>query len=142
MTETGAAEQVDGRRTSNDLVERYLHALTTADFGDYPLAEHVVFLGPRMGPVEGSDSVRPVLERVARLFQRFRIIEHGRFVGADEAVLFVEVLLPDGRGFTIADHLLFSGGETVRVRPYFDAGLLEDLGLAPAVAELGSRACL
>ena len=142
MIATTTPGQGNGPRAIADLVDRYLRALTTADFDDYPFAERVVFRGPRMGPVQGADSVRAVLDQVAGLFRRFSVVEHGRVIGGDEAVLLVEVVLPDGRGFTIADHLRFSAGELVLLRPYFDAGLLEELGFAPAVADLGPDARL
>lgn len=143
MSDTPTPEQIEGGPpTSDALIGDYLHALTQAGFGDYPLAGRVVFRGPRMGPVKGADAVRPVLDQIAGLFQRFSVIEHDRFVDLEEAVLFVEIVLPDGRGFAIADHLHFTNGELVLVRPYFDAGLLEELGHAPTVAGLGPSARL
>lgn len=127
---------------THEMVDQYLRALTETGFNDYPLAASIVFRGPRMGPVQGAEAVRPVLDQVAQLFQRFSFVDHGRLINGEEAVLFVEVVLPDSRGFTIADHLRFDADELVLVRPYFDAGLLQELGFAPGLAELGPGARL
>ena len=124
------------------LLREYVVALTENAFAQYPLADDVVFRGPRLGPIVGAAPVRKVLSDVASAFGRLRVEQSGQLIDADNAVLFLTVDLPDGRGFAIADHLRFRDDRLVLLRPYFDAGLLESLGMAPSIAELGPAARL
>jgi len=126
----------------DDLLSRYVEALAAQSFEAYPLTEEVTFRGPRLGPITGAEAARSTLVQVAGAFSRFDAVNAGQLVDGDEAVLRLEVTLPDGRGFAIADHLRFRHGATAYVRPYFDAGLLESLGFAPSVDDLGPRARL
>jgi hypothetical protein len=128
--------------TVAQLLREYLVALTEDAFARYPLADDVVFRGPRLGPIIGAEPVRKVLSDVASAFSRLRVEQSGQLIDGDSAVLFLEVELPDGRGFAIADHLRFRDDQLVLLRPFFDAGLLESIGMAPSIAQLGPQAHL
>jgi len=129
-------------RTVARLLQEYVVALNENAFANYPLADDVVFRGPRLGPIVGADPVRTVLSGVASAFSNLRVAQSGQLIDGDDAILFLEVELPDGRGFAIADHLRFRNDELVLLRPYFDAGLLESIGMAPSISELGLAARL
>jgi SnoaL-like domain len=120
------------------LVDDYLAALVGQTFDDYPMAEDVVFRGPRLGPIQGEPEVRAVLNRIAVAFGSYEVTSPGQLIDDQEAILFLDVELPDGRGFAIADHLSFADGRLRLLRPYFDAGILESLGVAPGIPDLGS----
>jgi len=119
------------------LVGDYLAGLVGGGFDAYPLADDVVFRGPRLGPIEGASEVRAVLNRIAVAFGSFEVTSPGRLVDHDEAILFLDVELADGRGFAIADHLRFADAGLRLLRPYFDAGILESVGAAPSISDLG-----
>lgn len=130
------------RQTTETAALRYVDALLGDGFADLPMTDDVTFRGPRLGPIVGEAEVRAVLAGVAKAFSRFTILRGPHLVDGSSAFVVLDVSLPDGRGFEIADYLVFRGEELASVRAYFDAGVLEDLGAAPSVRDLGPSARL
>jgi hypothetical protein len=68
------------------LVDDYLVALVGQTFDDYPLAEDVVFRGPRLGPIQGEREVCAVLNQIAVAFGSFEVTSPGQLIDDEEAI--------------------------------------------------------
>ncbi|WP_181722673.1 nuclear transport factor 2 family protein [Nocardia gipuzkoensis] len=117
------------------LLDAYYKGVSNQSVGEIPLADDVSFVGPRMGPFNGEEAVRAMLEQVSMLFTAFTITRGRHVVDGDTAVLFLDFSLPDGRHFELADVFTLRDGAFASIRPYFDPGLLQDLGMAGAPRE-------
>jgi ketosteroid isomerase-like protein len=112
------------------LLDIYYQGLSDQSVAAIPLTGDVWFAGPRMGPFHGAAEVRGMLEQVSKLFTAFTITRGSQVVDGDAAVLFLDFSLPDGRHFELADVFTLRDGAFASIRPYFDPGLLQDLGMA------------
>ena len=112
------------------LLDIYYQGLSDQSVDAIPLAGNVSFVGPRMGPFHGEAEVRAMLEQVSKLFSAFTITRGSHVVDGDTAVLFIDFSLPDGRGFELADVFALRDGAFASIRPFFDPGLLQELGMA------------
>jgi ketosteroid isomerase-like protein len=112
------------------LLDIYYRGLSDQSVATIPLAPDVSFTGPRMGPFHGAAEVRAMLEQVAKLFSVFTITRGSQLVDGDTAVLFLDFSLPDGRHFALADAFTLRDGAFASIQPFFDPGLLQELGMA------------
>ncbi len=112
------------------LLDIYYQGLSDQSVAAIPLARDVTFAGPRMGPFHGAAEVAAMLEQVAKLFSVFTITRQSQVVDGDTAVLLLDFSLPDGRGFELADVFKLRDGAFASIRPFFDPGLLQELGMA------------
>ena len=112
------------------LLDVYYRGLADQSVAEIPLTRDVSFVGPRMGPFHGEAQVRAMLEQVAKLFTAFTITRRSQVVDGDNAVLFLDFSLPDGRHFELADVFTVRDGAFSSIQPFFDPGLLHDLGMA------------
>ena len=112
------------------LLDVYYRGLADQSVAAIPLAAGVSFEGPRMGPFVGEVEVRAMLEQVSKLFTAFTITRGRQIIDGDTAVLLLDFALPDGRHFELADVFTLRDGAFASIRPYFDPGLLQDLGMA------------
>lgn len=118
------------RREVEALLDTYYRGLADQSVAAIPLAGDVSFVGPRMGPFHGDAEVRAMLEQVSKLFTAFTITRGSQVIDGDTAVLFLDLALPDGRHFELADVFTVRDGAFASIQPYFDPGLLQELGMA------------
>ena len=111
------------------LLDTYYKGLSNQSVGEIPLADDAWFVGPKMGPYHGEPAVRGMLEQVSQLFTAFTITRQSQVIDGDTAVLFLQFTLPDGRHFALADVFRLRDGAFASIQPYFDTGLLQDLGM-------------
>jgi ketosteroid isomerase-like protein len=112
------------------LLDIYYQGLSDQSVAAIPLCGDVSFVGPRMGPFHGEAEVRAMLEQVSKLFTAFTITRGSQVVDGDTAVLFIDFSLPDGRHFELADVFTLRDSAFASIRPFFDPGLLQELGMA------------
>jgi ketosteroid isomerase-like protein len=118
------------RHEVEGLLDIYYRGLADQSVAAIPLAADVSFVGPRMGPFHGAAEVRAMLAQVSKLFTAFTITRGSQIVDGDTAVLFLDFSLPDGRHFELADVFTLRDGAFASIHPFFDPGLLQDLGMA------------
>ncbi|HEY0936625.1 MAG TPA: nuclear transport factor 2 family protein [Trebonia sp.] len=118
------------RHEVETLLDIYYRALSDQSVDAIPLAADVSFAGPRLGPLHGEAEVKAMLEQVSKLFRTFTITRGSQVVDGDTAVLFLDFSLPDGRHFELADVFTLRDGAFASIRPFFDPGLLQELGMA------------
>ncbi|KQW45923.1 hypothetical protein ASC77_18580 [Nocardioides sp. Root1257] len=118
------------RHTVEALLDTYYKGLSNQSVAEIPLTADVSFVGPRMGPFEGEEAVRAMLAQVSQLFTAFTITRESQVIDGDTAVLFLDFALPDGRHFSLADVFTLRDDAFASIQPYFDPGLLQDLGMA------------
>ncbi len=119
-----------GRHEIQKLLDIYYLGLSDQSVAAIPLTDDVSFVGPRMGPFRGEVGVRTMLEQVSKLFAAFAITRGRQIIDGDSAVLFIDLSLPDRRHFEIADVFTLRDSAFASIQPFFDPGLLQELGMA------------
>ncbi len=112
------------------VLDIYYRGLRDNAVSTIPLCDDVSFVGPRLGPFKGEPDVRAMLGQVAGLFAAFTITRRSHLIDGDDAVLFLNFSRPDGRGFDLADVFTLRDGGFQAIQPFFDPGLLQELGMA------------
>lgn len=114
------------------LLDRYFESLIAGTMETLPVTDDVTFQGPRLGPFHGSDTVLAVLAKVSEMFTVFKMTRRHHLIDGDEAVLFIDFEHPEAGSFAIADHFQFEDGRFSAIQPFFDPGVLQELGMTGA----------
>jgi predicted ester cyclase len=99
------------------VVERYLHGLTTKNLSQVPFAADVTFEGPLSAKISGVDAVRDFLTGMFPVIRDIRIKRHiaeGEFVATEFDFDTTFGLIP------VFDCFRVTSGQLKQIRPYYD----------------------